>query len=71
MEEDRGAKRNRNEGGLWLINALLSVLVALLSLYVFRAPETRANAGVALQVVEALPDNIGPSRAMAASREDY
>lgn len=36
MDDDRGARRNRNEGGVWLINALVSVLVALLSLYVFR-----------------------------------
>ena len=71
MMEDRGAKRNRNEGGVWLINALLSLLVALLSLYVFRAPETRADAGAALQVVETLPDHIGPSRAMAATRDGY
>jgi hypothetical protein len=71
MNEDRGARRNRNEGGLWLINALLSVLVALLSLYVFRAPETRANTDAALQVVETLPRHIGPSQAMAASRDGY
>lgn len=67
MLEDRGARRNRNEGGVWLINALLSLLVALLSLYVFRAPETRADAGAALQVVE----HIGPSQAMAATRDGY
>lgn len=36
MHEDRGARRNRNEGGIWLINALISALVVLLSLYVFR-----------------------------------
>ena len=36
MDQDRGARRNRNEGGLWLINALLSAVVTLLSLYVFR-----------------------------------
>ncbi len=71
MEEDRGARRNRNEGGIWLINALLSVLVALLSLYVFRAPETRAEADAALHVAGTLPDRIGPSRAMAASRDGY
>jgi hypothetical protein len=71
MDDDRGARRNRNEGGLWLINALVSALIALLSLYVFRAPETRADADAALQVVESLPDNIGPSRAMAASRDGH
>ena len=36
MDQDRGARRNRNEGGIWLINALISALIALLSLYVFR-----------------------------------
>jgi len=71
MDEDRGARRNRNEGGIWVINALLSALVALLSLYVFRAPETRADADAAFQVVETLPDHIGPARAMAASRDGY
>lgn len=52
MDEDRGARRNRNEGGLWLINALLSAVVLLLSLYVFRAPDHPAGAEVGLQVAE-------------------
>lgn len=38
MIEDRGARRNRNEHGVWLINALVSAVIALLSLYVFRGP---------------------------------
>lgn len=71
MDDDVGARRNRNEGGLWVINALLSALIALLSLYLFRAPETRADANAAFQVVEALPKNLGPSRAMAATPEAY
>ncbi|WP_420477853.1 hypothetical protein [Brevundimonas sp. FT23028] len=44
MQEDRGARRNRNEGGLWLINALLAALVVLLSLYVFRTPDSSVTA---------------------------
>lgn len=48
MDEDRGARRNRNEHGLWLINALLSALVILLSVYVFRTPD--APTDVSLQV---------------------
>ncbi|WP_168196756.1 hypothetical protein [Brevundimonas sp. M20] len=46
MHDDRGARRNRNEGGLWLINALLLAVVVLLSLYVFRAPDSPHDAGV-------------------------
>jgi hypothetical protein len=38
MIEDRGARRNRNEHGVWLINALVSAVIALLSVYVFRGP---------------------------------
>lgn len=70
LQDDPGARRNRGEGGLWVINALLSVIVALLSLYAFRGPETRQDAGAAMAAVETLPDHIGPSRAMAATRQD-
>ena len=66
--EDRGARRNREEGGLWVINVLLSVTAAVLSLYVFRGPETRQDARQAAAVVAELPDHIGPSKAMAADR---
>ncbi|HEY0925421.1 hypothetical protein [Brevundimonas sp.] len=52
MDEDRGARRNRNENGLWLINALLSAVVLLLSLYVFRAPDHPPGVDVGLQVAE-------------------
>ena len=53
MYDDRGARRNRNEGGLWLINALLLAVVILLSLYVFRAPESPADPG--LQIADRQP----------------
>lgn len=67
--EDSGARRNRG-GGLWLINLLLSALVAVLSLYVFRADDTRRDARTAMAAVEALPGQIAASPAMAAPRED-
>lgn len=69
--DDPGARRNRGGAGagVWMINALLSVIVAVLSLYVFRGPETRYEARQAMAAVEKLPDQIGPSRAMAATPE--
>ena len=69
--EDFGARRNRGGGGgLWLINVLISALVALLSLYVFRADDTRRDAHMAMAAVEALPGQIAAPPAMAAPRED-
>ena len=68
--EDSGARRNRGGGGLWLINLLVSALVAILSLYVFRADDTRRDARTAMAAVEALPGQIAAPPAMAASRED-
>lgn len=67
--DDPGARRNRGEGGLWLINALVSVIVALLSLYVFHPRQSRDTAHAAIAAVEALPDQIGPSTAQAAEAE--
>jgi hypothetical protein len=67
--DDPGAMRNRGRGGLWVINALLSLIVGVLSLYVFRGPETRQEARDAFAAVEKLPDQIGPDRAMAATPE--
>jgi len=43
-------------------------LVAVLSLYVFRAADTRADARAALEVVESLPGQIAATPAMAADR---
>ncbi len=69
--DDSGARRNRGGGGgLWLINVLVSALVALLSLYVFRADDTRRDARMAMAAVEALPGQIAAPPAMAAPRED-
>lgn len=68
--DDPGARRNHGGGGVWVINILTSVLVAVLSLYVFRAAETRADAQAAFQVVEALPGQITATPAMAAVRPD-
>ena len=69
--EDYGARRNRGgAGGLWLINLLVSVLVAILSLHVFRAEDTRRDAHTAMAAVEALPGQIAAPPAMAAPRED-
>jgi hypothetical protein len=68
--DDPGARRNRDEGGLWVINALVSMVVLVLSLYVFRGPETRQDAQAAIAAVGSLPDQLGPSRAMAATPEE-
>ena len=69
--EDSGARRNRGgAGGLWLINLLVSALVGVLSLYVFRADDTRRDARTALAAVEALPGQIAAPPAMAGPRED-
>lgn len=69
--EDTGARRNRGgAAGLWLINLLVSALVAILSLYMFRADDTRRDARTAMAAVEALPGQIAAPPAMAALRED-
>ena len=70
MGDDPGARRNHGGGGLWLINVLTTLLVAVLSLYVFRAADTRADARAALEAVEALPGQIAATPAMAAVRPD-
>jgi len=68
--EDSGARRNRGgSGGIWLINVLVSALVAILSLHVFRADDTRRDARMAVAAVEALPGQIAAPPAMAAPRE--
>ena len=68
MVSDPGARRNHGGGGVWVINILTSVLVAVLSLYLFRAADTRAEARAALDTVEALPAQIAATPAMAADR---
>ena len=65
---DTGARRNHGGGGVWVINILTMMLVAVLSLYVFRAADTRADARAALELVEALPGQIAATPAMAAER---
>lgn len=70
VADDPGARRNHGGGGVWVINLLTSVLVALLCLYVFRAADTRADARAAFQVVEALPGQIAATPAMAAVQPD-
>lgn len=71
VEDDPGARRNQGGGGgVWMINLLTSVLVAVLSLYVFRAADTRADARAAIEVVEALPGQIAATPAMAAVQRD-
>jgi len=67
--EDPGARRNRDEGGLWLINLLVSVLVAVLSLYVFRAEDGRRDAGTTIAAAS-LPAPLTSTPAMAATGED-
>lgn len=66
VEDDPGARRNRGGGGVWTINLLTSVLVAVLTLYVFRAADTRADARAALEMVESMPGQIAATPAMAA-----
>lgn len=71
VAHDPGARRNHGGGGgLWLINILTTTLVAVLSLYLFRAADTRADARAAVDVVEALPGQIAATPAMAAVRPD-
>ena len=71
IDDDPGARRNHGDArGLWVINALLCTLVAVLSLYLFRADLTRQEARTAMAAVEALPGQIAASPAMAAARED-
>lgn len=71
VDDDPGARRNHGDArGLWVINALVCTLVAVLSLYVFRADVTRQDARTAMAAVEALPGQIAASPAMAAARED-
>lgn len=67
--EDPGARRNRGDQGLWVINALVSTIVLLLSLYVFQPRQSRETAQAALSAVEALPGQLGPSTAQAADRD--
>lgn len=65
--EDPGARRNRGgSAGLWTINALVASLVAVCSLYLFRADETRADARRAMAAIEAAPGQIAAPTAMAA-----
>ncbi|MCS6626373.1 hypothetical protein N0B44_25965 [Roseibacterium beibuensis] len=69
--DDPGARRNRGGGGgIWLINVLVSTLVALLSLYVFRAEDTRRDAHTVIAGVAALPGQVATTPAMAAPAED-
>jgi hypothetical protein len=68
LMSDPGARRNHGGGGVWVINILTMALVAVLSLYVFRAADTRADARAALDVVESLPGQIAATPAMAADR---
>ena len=70
VDNDAGARRNHGDAnGLWLINALVCTLVAVLSLYIFRADDTRHDARRAMAAVEALPGSVAASPAMAAERE--
>jgi len=68
--DDPGARRNREGGGLWMINFLVAALVAILSLYVFRADDTRRDARTMIAGVAALPGQMATTPAMAAPRED-
>ena len=71
VENDGGARRNHGDArGLWLINALVGALVAILSLYLFRADDTRQDARRAMAAVEALPGAVAAPPAMAAPRKD-
>lgn len=71
VEEDPGARRNRGgAGGIWMMNLLTSALIVVLSLYVFRGTDTRADARAALGVVEAFPTQIAATPAMAAVPPD-
>ncbi len=71
VSEDPGARRNRGGGtGLWLINALVATLVAMLSLYLFRPTDTRADARTAFAAVEAMPGQLATTPAMAATLKD-
>ena len=67
---DPGARRNGGGGGLWLINLLVSLLVAVLSLYLFRAEDTRRAARTVIAGAAALPGQMATTPAMAAPRED-
>jgi hypothetical protein len=69
VREDPGARRNRDEGGLWTINVLVSLLVAVLSLYVFRPDDTRRDMRVALATLTALPGQLAATPAMASPRD--
>jgi hypothetical protein len=71
VENDGGARRNHGDArGLWLINALVGALVAILSLYLFRADDTRQDARRAMAAVVALPGAVAAPPAMAAPRKD-
>ena len=70
VDDDPGARRNHGDSkGLWVINALVCTLVAMLSLYVFRGDSTRHDARSAMAVVEALPGQIAGPTAAAAARD--
>ena len=69
VEDDPGARRNHGDGaGLWVINALVFTLVAVLSLYVFRADDTRHDARSVLASVVAAPGQMAAPPAMAEPR---
>ena len=71
VDDDPGARRNHGDArGLWVINALVGTLVAVLSLYAFRGDGTRHDARTAMAAIEVLPGQIAASPAMAASPED-
>ena len=59
-DEDPGTRRNRNEGGLWLINLLVAALVAVLSLYVFRTEDARRDARTMIAAPPAMVTPLTP-----------
>ena len=69
VRTDPGARRNRDEGGLWTINVLVALLVAVLSLYVFRPDDTRHDVRLAVATVTALPGQLAATPAMASPRD--
>ncbi|HYC73639.1 hypothetical protein [Brevundimonas sp.] len=71
VDNDPGARRNHGDAaGLWVINVLVGALVAVLSLYTFRAEGTRHDARTAMAAIEVLPGHLAASPAMAAAPED-
>lgn len=70
VDDDPGARRNHGDSkGLWVINALVCTLVAVLSLYVLRPDDTRQEARSAIAAVESLPAQITSTPAIAAARD--